>query len=360
MNTQLLPCLLAVLLPLAAWPADSAKPLSLVPITTPKPDIPDAACQQRLSGWVEMDFAVMPDGRVAEVRVIASQPAGAFDAAAVAAVSGRLYAPQGAPVKLHERMLMTFADCRAEQLRAGPATESATGSAEDCAVLAAAARQAGERFDAAESGRAVLAGETAPVFSAPAARCASAGRTLRAGGKWTAHLEYQGYSFISGPRPNEAAGIWVLSKQLKDTDPVARPPVPALAPTPPTTAATPTAPVPRAPASGSGERLAYLVGCVNCHHQTPKEIVNAPPLAVVQAYSPTEFRRLMRTGVTRAGRDLLAESSLMGIVAVEQFSQFTDDEVTAVYDFLRTGWSAERAAQEEARIPLLYKKPRKP
>ena len=110
-----------------------------------------------------------------------------------------------------------------------------------------------------------------------------------------------------------------------------------------------------AAASPSGERLAYLVGCINCHHQTPKEIINAPHLVVVQAYSLTEFKKLMKTGVTRTGRDMLAESSLMGIVAKEQFSHFTDEEVAAVYNFLHDSWTMDRARKEEAKIPLLYK-----
>ncbi len=107
----------------------------------------------------------------------------------------------------------------------------------------------------------------------------------------------------------------------------------------------------------SGERLAYLVGCINCHHQTPKEIINAPPLVIVQAYSLPEFKKLMKTGVTRTGRDMLAESSLMGIVAKEQFSHFTDEEVVAVYNFLRNTWTTDRAKKEEAKIPSLYKPP---
>ena len=105
----------------------------------------------------------------------------------------------------------------------------------------------------------------------------------------------------------------------------------------------------------SGERLVYLVGCINCHHQTPKEIINAPPLVIVQAYSLPEFKKLMKTGITRTGRDMLAQSSLMGIVATEQFSHFTDEEVVAVYNFLHNTWTTDRAQKEEAKIPLLYK-----
>src|SRR6185503_16480615 len=81
-------------------------------------------------------------------------------------------------------------------------------------------------------------------------------------------------------------------------------------------------------ASLSGEHLAYTVGCINCHHQTDKNIINAPPLVVVKTYSLSEFRTLMKTGVTKAGRDMASQGSVMGFVAKEQFAHFTDDEVT--------------------------------
>jgi hypothetical protein len=103
-----------------------------------------------------------------------------------------------------------------------------------------------------------------------------------------------------------------------------------------------------------GEHLVYTVGCVNCHHQTPREIINAPPLVIVKTYSLPEFRRLMKSGVTRTGRDMLAQSSIMGIVASEQFSHFTDDEVKAVYDFLSQQWTVEKGLAEERKIPVLY------
>jgi hypothetical protein len=103
-----------------------------------------------------------------------------------------------------------------------------------------------------------------------------------------------------------------------------------------------------------GEHIVYTVGCVNCHHQTPKEIINAPPLVIVKTYSLPEFRRLMKSGITRTGRDMLAQSSIMGIVASEQFSHFTDDEVKAVYDFLSQKWTIERGLTEEKKIPVLY------
>lgn len=94
----------------------------------------------------------------------------------------------------------------------------------------------------------------------------------------------------------------------------------------------------------------YVVGCVNCHHQTPKEILNAPPLTVVQSYSFPEFRKLITTGVTRDGRDMYAQGSIMGIVAKEQLAHLTDDEIIAIHGFLQKGWSAERGTTEEAKI----------
>lgn len=105
-----------------------------------------------------------------------------------------------------------------------------------------------------------------------------------------------------------------------------------------------------APLPISGERLAYVVGCVNCHHQTPKEILNAPPLDVVKAYSLPEFKALLKTGVTKGGRDMYAEGSIMGIIAREQLSHLTDAEVEAVHEFLQKQWTAERAATEEAKM----------
>ena len=110
-----------------------------------------------------------------------------------------------------------------------------------------------------------------------------------------------------------------------------------------------------ASAAPSGERLAYVVGCINCHHQAPVDEMHAPSLLIVKDYSLAEFRRLMKTGVTRNGRHLLEEGSVMGIVATEQFSHLTDAEVKAIYSFLKKNWNEARAAKEEAKIPLLYK-----
>lgn len=49
---------------------------------------------------------------------------------------------------------------------------------------------------------------------------------------------------------------------------------------------------------------------------------------------------------------MYAQGSIMGIVAREQLSHFTEDEVAAVHEFLQKEWTAERAAQEEARMAM--------
>jgi hypothetical protein len=107
-------------------------------------------------------------------------------------------------------------------------------------------------------------------------------------------------------------------------------------------------------AASNGEHLAYIVGCVNCHHQTPKEIINAPSLLIVKTYSLAEFKTLMRTGVTRTGRDLPKIGSIMGIVAIEQLSHMSDAEIESIYAFLNDEWTQARASAEEAKIPGLY------
>lgn len=204
-----------------AAPAGPTSPRGLIPLTTAKPRIPDEACQQRLAGSVDLDFVVMPDGKVAQVVVTASQPKGVFDAAAAAAVAESTYAPQPKMVKLHQRMLLDSSDCRSEQLRlaATSAGESAPVSQIDCITLAAEAKGAGERFEAADSGRAVLQGEGAQAYWAPSQGCPLNGRKLRPGTRLSAHVEYRGFSLVSSSRGAENSAVWVRSNQLKDVEP---------------------------------------------------------------------------------------------------------------------------------------------
>lgn len=208
----------AIPVPAAATAGTPKGPLTLMPLTRVKPNIPDELCWHRASGWVDLDFAVMNDGRVMDVKVTNSEPRGAFDAAAMQAVAARTYPPQAAPVKLHERLPMSFADCRSDQLRARPVAVSAQ-SQEDCPTLAAQAKTSGDLIDSAESGRAVLAGlaDGAQAYSAPSAHCFVNGRKFRSGNRLTAHVEYQGYSLVTAQ--NGTGEAWVRSNELKDTTP---------------------------------------------------------------------------------------------------------------------------------------------
>ena len=104
-----------------------------------------------------------------------------------------------------------------------------------------------------------------------------------------------------------------------------------------------------------GERLTRVAGCIGCHHATPKEQVNAPSLLTVRNYSREEFTRLLRTGMTNSRKNLLDAGSLMGIVASEQLAYLTDEEIQIIYEFIVNDWTKERAAAEEAKIPLLYR-----
>lgn len=218
-----LPASPAESMPSAAAPAGAAKgPLTLMPVSRVKPNIPDDLCRHRASGWVDLDFAVLNDGKVADVKVTNSQPKGAFDAAAAQAVAGRTYPPQAAPVKLHERLPMSFADCRSEQLRAAAPQQADAAAAEvsqaDCPSLAEQAKTAGDLIDSAESGRAVLSDirDGAQVYSAPSTHCFVSGRKLKPGNRLTARIEYNGFSLVAASRGEEA---WVPSNQLKDTSP---------------------------------------------------------------------------------------------------------------------------------------------
>ena len=70
--------------------------------------------------------------------------------------------------------------------------------------------------------------------------------------------------------------------------------------------------------------------CTECHGMQLEGVENTPALSVVQAYSPDEFAKLMRTGVPKDGRKL----GLMAEVAQGRFAKLTDDEVAGLYAYL--------------------------
>jgi TonB family protein len=58
-----------------------------------EPEYPTRALVQHINGWVEMEFTVLPDGWVRDVRVRQSEPAGTFDGAAVEAMRHWRFTP---------------------------------------------------------------------------------------------------------------------------------------------------------------------------------------------------------------------------------------------------------------------------
>ncbi|MGK2962194.1 MAG: c-type cytochrome [Gemmatimonadaceae bacterium] len=88
------------------------------------------------------------------------------------------------------------------------------------------------------------------------------------------------------------------------------------------------------PAAGdSGYRGAYLarIACTECHGMDLKgRPGGTPDLAIAAGYTHEQFVRLMKTGVALGDREL----ELMSSVARGRFSNFTDDEITALHEFL--------------------------
>ncbi len=83
--------------------------------------------------------------------------------------------------------------------------------------------------------------------------------------------------------------------------------------------------------SGQGRYLAVTV-CTECHGMELRgdDSGSTPDLVVVGSYAPEDFARLMRDGIAVGGREL----PMMSEVARMRFSQFQDEEVRALYDFL--------------------------
>jgi cytochrome c553 len=99
------------------------------------------------------------------------------------------------------------------------------------------------------------------------------------------------------------------------------------------------------PRETSFERGRYLasVTCSECHgldfHGNAQE--RGPSLAIVAAYSPEQFRHLLRTGEPISGRDL----GIMGWTARNAFVLFTDQEIADIRTFLRVHHGLEPARE---------------
>ena len=82
-----------------------------------------------------------------------------------------------------------------------------------------------------------------------------------------------------------------------------------------------------------GKYLA-LTSCSECHGTDLKgsTAMSSPDLVIAAAYSDDAFARLMRTGIALGDRELATMSG----VARRRFAHFTDGEIRALHDYLRT------------------------
>lgn len=83
----------------------------LTPLSTARPQMPDWACKQKLNGWVEAVFIVMPNGRVQNIRIVDADPRGVFEAAAIESINNWIYEPTGKAAEVKQRVPMNHEDC---------------------------------------------------------------------------------------------------------------------------------------------------------------------------------------------------------------------------------------------------------
>ena len=96
--------------PIVELPPDAGvQSRALEPIATPEPVYPPEAFRAGIEGWAEVDFTVNERGVTRDIVVVASEPRGVFDDAAIAAVAAWTYRPRvvnGRP--LPERSTVTL------------------------------------------------------------------------------------------------------------------------------------------------------------------------------------------------------------------------------------------------------------
>ena len=83
----------------------------LVPLSTARPQMPDWACKQKIKGWVEVVFTVMPTGRVQDVKIVDANPRGVYEAVAIESVTNWIYAPYKNAREVKQRVPMDPEDC---------------------------------------------------------------------------------------------------------------------------------------------------------------------------------------------------------------------------------------------------------
>lgn len=65
--------------------------VEVVPYNTRRPNVPEVAWRNRISGWVLVAFSVTADGKTRDVRVLDANPRGVFEETVVAAVQDWRY-----------------------------------------------------------------------------------------------------------------------------------------------------------------------------------------------------------------------------------------------------------------------------
>ena len=65
--------------------------IEVVPYNTRKPNVPDAAWQNKISGWVLVAFNVTAQGRTKNIRVLDARPRGVFEEKVISAVEDWQY-----------------------------------------------------------------------------------------------------------------------------------------------------------------------------------------------------------------------------------------------------------------------------
>jgi len=78
-----------VSVPTQPWVPESA----LTRVQFVPPTYPEEALDRYVSGWVDLEFTVTPEGKVADITVVAGEPSGVFDRAARSALARSRYQP---------------------------------------------------------------------------------------------------------------------------------------------------------------------------------------------------------------------------------------------------------------------------
>ncbi len=104
--------------PTARDTAAAASTATVLPrvLRTQQPVYPDLAARRGIEGTVVLDFALTAQGRVRDARIVSADPAGVFDAAALAALRGWRFAPPPAAIaNARYRQALEFALTPARQ-----------------------------------------------------------------------------------------------------------------------------------------------------------------------------------------------------------------------------------------------------